>query len=135
MSDNTQLTERDTTAVAAPASGETRRGTTIVPAVDVFEDNRGITLWADLPGVTRDKLDVRVQDGNLFIEGEVSVDTPAGLRLQHAEMREPHFSRAFALSGDFDTSKIDANLTDGVLRLTIPRRDEARPRRIEVSVG
>ncbi|MBC8741807.1 Hsp20 family protein, partial [Paraburkholderia sp. UCT31] len=45
---------------------------------------------------------------------------------------QPHFARAFALGADFDATKIDANLKDGVLKLTIPRRDEARPRRIEV---
>jgi HSP20 family protein len=108
---------------------------TLTPAVDVFEDGQGITLWADLPGVTKEKLDVRVQDGNLYIEAEAIVPTPAGLRLQHAELREPRFARAFSLSADFDTSKIFANLQDGLLKLTIPRRDEARPRRIEVQAN
>jgi len=75
---------------------------------------------------------VKVHDGNLYIEAEAMVPTPAGLRLQHAEIREPRFARAFSLGADFDTSKIDANLKDGVLKLTIPRHDEARPRRIEV---
>jgi HSP20 family protein len=77
---------------------------------------------------------VHVQDGNLFIEGQASINTPKGLRLHHAEIREPRFARAFSLSADFDNTKIDANLNDGVLKLSIPRR-EARPRRIEVSVG
>ena len=95
----------------------------------------GITLWADLPGVSRDRLSVHVQDGNLLIEGEALIDTPEGLRLHHAEIREPRYARAFSLSADFDISKIDANLSDGVLKLSIPRREEARPRRIEVSVG
>ena len=112
--------------------GEESNLTTWAPAVDIFEDSRGISLWADLPGVTKEKLDVKVHDGNLYIEAEAVVPTPAGLRLQHAEIREPRFARAFSLSPDFDTSKIDANLQDGVLKLTIPRRDEARPRRIEV---
>ncbi len=78
---------------------------------------------------------MKVHDGNLYIEAEAVVPTPAGLRLQHAEIREPRFARAFSLSPDFDTSKIDANLQDGVLKLTIPRRDEARPRRIEVQTN
>ncbi|MEA3121411.1 MAG: hypothetical protein QOH33_966, partial [Paraburkholderia sp.] len=63
------------------------------------------------------------------------VTTPANLRLQHAEVREPHFARTFTLSPDFDTSKIEASLQDGVLKLTIPRRDEARPRRIQVKAS
>jgi HSP20 family molecular chaperone IbpA len=108
---------------------------TLTPAVDVFENSQGITLWADLPGVTKDKLDVRVHDGNLYIEAEAFVPTPAGLRLQHAENRESRFARTFSLSPDLDTSKIFANLQDGVLRLTLPRREEARPRQIEVQTN
>jgi len=54
------------------------------------------------------------------------------LRLQYAEIREPRSARAFALGADFDASRIDASLKDGVLKLTIARRDEARSRRIEV---
>jgi HSP20 family molecular chaperone IbpA len=108
---------------------------TITPAVDIFEDGQAVTLRADLPGVTKDKLDVRVHDCNLSIEAEAVVPTPANLRLQHAEVREPRFARTFTLSPDFDTSKIEASLQDGVLKLTIPRREEARPRRIEVKTG
>ncbi|MFM0341872.1 Hsp20/alpha crystallin family protein [Paraburkholderia fungorum] len=132
MNDRTQVAEREHEAVAPRAGHQPARRMTLTPAIDVFEDSQGITLWADLPGVTKDNLDVKVHDGNLYIEAEAVVPTPAGLRLQHAEIREPRFARAFSLSPDFDTSKIDANLQDGVLKLAIPRRAEARPRRIEV---
>ncbi|HEV7394711.1 MAG TPA: Hsp20/alpha crystallin family protein [Burkholderiales bacterium] len=135
MNDKTQVAERDQNAIARRAGDQPTRRMTLTPAVDVFEDSQGITLWADLPGVTMDKLDVKVHVGNLYIEAEAVVPTPAGLRLQHAEIREPRFARAFSLSPDFDTSKIDANLQDGVLKLTIPRRDEARPRQIEVQTS
>ncbi|NUA27808.1 Hsp20/alpha crystallin family protein [Cupriavidus basilensis] len=132
MSDTTQVVERDQSAVAKDRP--TPR-VTLLPAVDIFEDSNGVTVWADLPGVTKDKLIVNVHDGNLHIEAEAMVPTPSGLRVQHAEIREPHFARAFSLSPEFDTSKIDAQLRDGVLKLTIPRRDEARPRRIAVTAG
>ncbi|MBB2984589.1 MAG: Hsp20/alpha crystallin family protein [Paraburkholderia tropica] len=135
MSDTTELSKRDPSAVTRTGNEPSARRMTITPAVDIYEDSQGVTLWADLPGVTRDKLDVRVHDGNLAIEAEAVVPTPANLRLQHAEVREPRFARTFTLSPDFDTSKIEANLKDGVLKLTIPRRDEARPRRIEVRTG
>jgi HSP20 family protein len=135
MNTQTQLAERNPGTVVRHGETQVQKGPTIVPAIDIYEDAHGITLWADLPGVSRDRLNVHVQDGNLFIEGEASIDTPADLRLQHAELREPRFARAFSLSADFDVSKIDANLSDGVLKLSIPRREEARPRRIEVSVG
>ncbi|MCA8300694.1 Hsp20/alpha crystallin family protein [Burkholderia seminalis] len=135
MNDTTQLAERDPSAVTRRATEQPARRITLTPAVDIYEDSQGITLWADLPGVTKDKLDVKVHDGSLSIEAEASVPTPAQLRLQHAEVREPHFARTFTLSPDFDTSKIEASLRDGVLKLTLPRRDEARPRRIEVKTG
>ena len=135
MNDKTKIAERDQEAIARRAGDQPARRMTLTPAVDVFEDSQGITLWADLPGVTKDKLDVKVHDGNLYIEAEAVVPTPAGLRLQHAEIREPRFARAFSLSPDFDTTKIFANLQDGVLKLTIPRRDEARPRQIEVQTN
>ncbi|PXX36901.1 MULTISPECIES: Hsp20/alpha crystallin family protein [Burkholderia] len=132
MTDTTQLAERDQSTVARRDTELPTRRITLVPAVDIYEDSQGVTLWADLPGVTKDKLDVKVHDSSLSIEAEAVVPTPANLRLQHAEVREPHFARTFTLSPDFDTSKIEASLQDGVLKLTIPRRDEARPRRIEV---
>jgi len=135
MNTQTQLTEQNANAVARVNEEKAQKGPTVTPAVDIFEDAHGITLWADLPGVSRDRLNVHVQDRTLFIEGEAVVDTPQGLRLHHAEIREPRFERAFSLSTDFDTSKIEANLNDGVLKLVIPRREEAKPRRVEVSVG
>lgn len=135
MNDKTQIAERDQEAIARREGNQPARRMTLTPAVDVFEDSQGITLWADLPGVTKEKLDVKVHDGNLYIEAEAVVPTPAGLRLQHAEIREPRFARAFSLSPDFDTSKIFANLQNGVLKLAIPRRDEARPRQIEVQTS
>ncbi|MFX1767256.1 Hsp20/alpha crystallin family protein [Paraburkholderia sp. A1RI-2L] len=135
MSDTTELSKRDQPAVTRSERGAAARRMTITPAVDIYEGTQGVTLWADLPGVTRDKLDVRVHDSSLVIEAEAVVPTPANLRLQHAEVREPRFARTFTLSPDFDTSKIEASLQDGVLKLTIPRRDEARPRRIEVRTG
>ena len=135
MSDTTQLTQREPSAVTRSESEMAPRRTTITPAVDIYEDSQGVTLWADLPGVTKDKLDVKVHDGSLSLEAEAVVPTRENLRLQHAEVREPHFARTFTLSADFDTSKIEASLQDGVLKLTIPRRDEARPRRIEIKTS
>ncbi|MFL9892849.1 Hsp20/alpha crystallin family protein [Paraburkholderia sp. RL17-381-BIF-C] len=134
MSDATQIAQRETDPASRSAADETRR-LTLTPAVDIFEDSHGVTLLADLPGVTRERLDVNVHGGSLTIEAQSAVPTPANLRLSHAEIRAPHFSRQFAVSDDFDTSRIEANLKDGVLRLTIPRREEAKPRRIDVSLG
>lgn len=111
------------------------RAMTLVPAVDIYETSTGVTLWADLPGVPREKLDVQVHDGHLRIEGEATVPTPAGLRVQHAEVRQSRFARTFTLSPDLDASRVEASLQDGVLKVTIPHREEAKPRRIEVTAG
>ncbi|CAJ0700715.1 Hsp20/alpha crystallin family protein [Ralstonia wenshanensis] len=139
MNDTTQLAPHTQPGKAAAAKQMAEqaaaRQTHMAPLVDIFETRQGITLYADLPGVPREKLDIRVQDGTLTVDAELMVPTPAGLRLQHGEVRHPHFSRTFVLSPDFDASRIDAQLRDGVLKLTIPRRDEAKPRRIEVQAG
>ncbi len=126
-----QSSERKVLPLPSTRTAPERR-LTVTPAVDIVEDTQGITLWADLPGVAKENLDVKVHDGKLSIEAQATVASPDGLRLQHAEIRAPFFARAFSLSSDFDTARIDANLQDGVLKLTIPRRDEARPRKIEV---
>ncbi|RFU44382.1 Hsp20/alpha crystallin family protein [Paraburkholderia sp. DHOC27] len=131
MNDAMQIAKQDNGEVGRRNQDSARR-VSITPAVDIVEDSHGITLWADLPGVPRDRLDVNVHDGRLYIEAQAVVPTPGDLRLHHAEIRAPYFARAFTLSEHFDTSRIDANLQGGVLKLSIPRREEARPRRIEV---
>ncbi|ARP97170.1 Hsp20/alpha crystallin family protein [Bordetella genomosp. 13] len=112
-----------------------QRTATIVPPVDIFEDASGITLIADLPGVSKDRLDIRVQSERLFIEAEARVEVPANLQVFHTEVDQPRYRRAFNLSAELDTGAIDASLKDGVLTLRIPRAQAAQPRRIEVQVG
>lgn len=135
MTDNTQVAQRENDAVARPNADEARNRVTLTPAVDIVEDAHAVTLLADLPGVPKEKLDIQVHDGSLTIEAESVVPVPADLALSHVEVRVPNFSRRFSISDDLDTSKIEASLKDGVLTLRIPRRDEAKPRRIEVSAG
>jgi HSP20 family protein len=107
----------------------------VVPPVDVFEDEAGITLLADLPGVAREGLSVRVDGDSLQIEGTVSASGPQRMELVYGEAQYPSYRRRFTLSRELDTSRIEAQLKDGVLRLAIPKADAARPRRIEVQVG
>jgi len=136
MNVSTELASRqNSNSPAAPTGAQAvRQMARIAPAVDIVEDSEGITLFADLPGVPREKLEVQVQDGSLSIDAEAVIPSPPGLRLQHGEVRHPHFCRAFKIGPDFDVARIDAQLRDGVLRMTIPRREQAKPRRIEVSV-
>ena len=135
MAEMNQVVAQPDNALAQRQDDKTTQTVTVLPPVDIVEDASGVTLWADLPGVPREKLDVSVHDGSLRIEAEAVVPMPSGLRVQHAEIRQPHFARAFTLSPDLDAAKIEANLQDGVLKLTIPRREEARPRRIAIDMA
>jgi HSP20 family molecular chaperone IbpA len=107
----------------------------VLPRVDVFEDERGITLLADLPGVPRDKLELKVEGDTLHVEGTVQPATPDGLEAVYAEVRVPRFRRSFTLSRELDTQRVEANLKDGVLTLPIPKQEHAQPRRISVQAG
>lgn len=133
MAENRQIVQASSSPVTASDATNRAPRTPITPAVDIVENEHGITLYSDLPGVSKSDLNIKVHDGNLYIEAEAVLPTPEGLNLHHAEIREPFYSRAFALSADLDTTKVEAALDDGVLRITVPRREEARPRRIAVT--
>jgi HSP20 family molecular chaperone IbpA len=111
------------------------QSTTLLPPVDIFEDESGFTLIADLPGVSKEQLGVRVTGDSLVIEGTASVPVTANMELVYGEVQTPQYRRSFTLSRELDPGKIEARLNHGVLRLRIPKAEEARPRRIEVSVG
>ena len=105
----------------------------ILPPVDIFEDDAGITVIADLPGASREQLGVRVDGDNLVIEATANaISVPQGMELIYSEAQFPSYRRQFTLSRELDPGRIEASLKDGVLRLTIPKSEEAKPRRIEV---
>jgi HSP20 family molecular chaperone IbpA len=107
----------------------------VVPPVDVFENESGITLLADLPGVSRDLLGIRVDGDSLLIEATAATVGPQDMELVYGEAQVPSYRRQFTLSRELDASRIEASLKDGVLKLSIPKLEEAKPRRIEVQVG
>jgi HSP20 family molecular chaperone IbpA len=103
--------------------------------VDVIEDSSGITLYADLPGVSREKLDLRVEADTVTIEAEADLAIPEELTSHHTEVGLARFRRVFTLSKELDTEKVSAELSQGVLTLRIPKAAHAQPRRIEVRVA
>ena len=115
-------------------SAAEREAPTMAPPVDVVEDAGGITLYADLPGVPKDGLDVRVDAETLTIEGEVGLSMPTGISASHAEVQLTRYRRTFTLSKELDAEKVDAEFQNGVLRLRIPKSQDAQPRRIAVAV-
>lgn len=106
--------------------------TTIRPLVDVFETAEGITLQADMPGVSKEGLNLRVDGPNLLVEGKIGLVTEQRMSALHADVRSTLYRRTFVLGNELETSNIDANLKDGVLTVRIPKRPELRPRKIEV---
>ena len=107
----------------------------LLPPVDVFEDSAGITLYADMPGVTKETLNVEVDAQTLTIEGRINLRNPGGMDPVHAEVSVPRFHRVFTLSNELDTEKLQAELRQGVLTLRIPKAEHAKPRRISVQSG
>ncbi|MDX1606971.1 MAG: Hsp20/alpha crystallin family protein [Candidatus Competibacterales bacterium] len=113
----------------------TEQETFLRPPVTVYEDAGGITLKADLPGVSRDRLDIRVDRNTLTIEAEVGIDMPEGMEALYADVNITRFRRSFTLSNELEAERISAEMKDGVLTLTLPKRAELQPRRIEVNTG
>jgi HSP20 family protein len=107
----------------------------LAPPVDIFEDVHGITVQAEMPGVSKDRLNVQADRNNLLIEGDIVIDMPQGIEAVYADVRATRYRRSFVLSGELDSDKIEANLKDGVLTVRIPKRAEFRSRRIEVRTG
>jgi len=126
MNDRTDVTKTTEQAPRVPESA-------LAPAVDISENDVGIELVADLPGVPKDGLSVKVDGANLTIEGSAQIDVPQNLEPLYGEIRSRHFRRSFTLSRELDPSRIEAKLANGVLRMHIPKSEAARPRRIEVS--
>lgn len=123
MSENNPITKRDSRDDAA-----------LLPPVDVIEDASGITLYADLAGVPKDKLHLHVEGDALTIEGEIDLETPEGMQDSHIEVGLARYRRVFTLSKELDASKVGAEFTQGVLKLSIPKAEHAQPRKVQVKV-
>jgi len=117
--------------VTSPAE-QTKPGVVFTPSVDIFETDRELTLLADLPGVIAENLTIDLRENTLTLTGEVEPFERADEEDILIEYETGKYYRQFSLSNVIDQSKINANLTDGVLRLTLPKVEEAKPRKIEV---
>jgi HSP20 family molecular chaperone IbpA len=128
MSETKDIAEAPKPTVVAARENEP----VLQPPVDISEDAEGITLLADMPGVSRDRLNIQVDKDTLIIEGEAKIDMPEGMKPLYADVRSTHYRRSFAISSELDTENIDASLKDGVLILRVHKRPESKPRKIEV---
>jgi HSP20 family protein len=135
MSNRNDITTTNASGQTPATQDQAEQQRAVQPAVDVFETEASITLLADLPGVPRDQLEIHVEGDSLLIQGQAQPQTPADLEPLWAEVRVPRYRRSFTLSRELDTSRIEANLKDGVLTLRIPKQAHAQPRRVQVNVA
>ena len=119
---------------AAPAE-QTRPGLLFKPAVDIFETEKELTIVADMPGVTRENLEIDLRKDILTIIGDQPPAETPGETDVLREFQTGRYLRRFSLSEVIDQSKIEASLKHGVLRLRLPKLEKAVPRKIEVKAG
>ncbi len=112
-----------------------RPGRTYVPSVDIRETEEALWLWADVPGVTEDSIDIRLEEGRLHIEGRVAIDEYQRLHPLYTEYNVGDFVRTFRITNEIDTERISARLANGVLQLELPKAQRALPRRVQVQAA
>lgn len=126
-----ELKIKEKQEVSTPAE-QTRPGLVFTPSVDIFETDKELVLLADMPGVKAGDLNIDLRDDTLTLSGDVQPDQTTGENEIFIEYEVGKYYRQFSLSEIIDQTKIDAQLKDGVLRLTLPKVEKATPRKIAV---
>ena len=105
---------------------------TFIPAADIYETPSELKVVLEMPGIVKNNVEISLHDGALHVEGRLDLSKYAGLQPLYTEYNVGHYARSFQLSGKIDQSKIAAEMKDGVLSLTLPKVEEAKPRTIRV---
>lgn len=134
MSDSKELQVKNKQEVTSSAE-QTRLGVVFTPDVDIFENERQITLLADMPGVASDDIMIDLNDSVLSITGDVNPVKSENESDVILEFETGRYHRQFTLSEVIDQTRIEAKLEDGVLRLNLPKAEKAVPRQITVTAG
>ena len=132
--DSKELKVREKQELAHPAE-QTRPGLVFTPSVDIFETDNEITLLADMPGVVPDNLSIDLRDNTLTLEGDIAPVGDQNEGMVYSEYSTGRYYRQFTLSEVIDQAKIEAQLHDGVLRLSLPKVEKATPRKITVKTA
>ena len=128
-----ELKVREKKEVGGPGE-PTRPGPVFSPSVDIYESVDALILVADMPGVGKDTVEIHVEDDELTIRGVV-IKEAVNERAVYTEYEVGDFIRTFSLSAVIDQSKIEASMKNGVLTLTLPKIEAAKPRQITVKGG
>jgi len=121
------------TAIDAKVKNSSRRECTIVPAADIVENKDEYTLYADMPGVAKENLDISIENMELTISGKI--EETSRERPSYREFELGNYERKFLLNQEIDSEKISASLDRGVLKLILPKREAAKPRQIEIKTA
>jgi HSP20 family protein len=125
----------DVRAQAPVRGGEIVQGAWI-PAVDIFETNEAIVLKAELPGITAQDISVEVKDNTLTLKGEKKFEKEVKEENYHrVERSYGSFQRAFTLPGTILQEKVKAEFKDGILEITLPKVEEAKPKQVKVEIS
>ena len=124
-------------AFGPAALGEEEASTrTWAPPVDIFENGDNLVLKAELPGVNPDDVEIRVEDNTLYLKGERKFEKEVKEQNYHrVERSYGTFTRTFSLPNSVDSDKVGAEYKDGVLTLTMPKKEEAKPKTIKINVS
>ena len=121
--------------VPADEMERTRSRRSFVPRADIFETDKEIILLADVPGANKNTVDITLEKNVLTINAFIEPTIPSGFDVAYAEYEEGDYQRSFRLSDEIDRDKIDAIVSEGVLRLRLPKSQEARIKKISVKTG
>jgi HSP20 family protein len=109
---------------------------TFAPAVDVYEDEHRVSLKIEVPGIDEKDIDVRVENNTLTVHGERKIEKEEKEEnYRRVERQYGSFTRTFTLPTTVDTENVSANYDKGVLKITLPKKAEAKPKQIKVNVG
>jgi HSP20 family protein len=104
-----------------------------LPTTDIYETDQALTVVMEMPGVDKEKVEINVEDGVLTVEGRIDFSKYEALQPVYTEYNIGNFRRSFDLSNSIDQDKIRADMKDGVLTLTLPKAEQAKPRKIAVA--
>jgi len=104
-----------------------------VPVTDIFETPEALTVVLEMPGVDRNSIEASVENDVVTIEGRIDSTKYEGMRPVYTEYNVGHYARSFEISDKVDRSKISAEMKDGVVTIVLPKSEQSRPRKIQVS--
>ena len=120
---------------ANPATAQEEKKAALIPPVDIYENDQGLILLADMPGVSKDVLDIQVDKDVLTLRGSIAQSIPDDAKPLYVEFSGPGlYERAFTIGPDVDIDKIEASMHAGVVKLVLPKAEHSKPHKIQVKI-